>query len=97
VSRLPERYPCGALIGSPFGVNPRLLTREDWAAASLLRKLNLAGEILAEHHEHGGLCAGCLAHCREPNCAGCIWHKPYPCPLATIAQAALCLPVRVEG
>jgi hypothetical protein len=28
----------------------------------VLRKLNLAGEVLAEHHEHGGLCAGCLAH-----------------------------------
>jgi hypothetical protein len=68
------------------------LTSEDWAAASVLRKLNLAAEALAEHHEHGGLCAGCLAHCRQPNCTGCIWHKPYPCPLAAIAQAALCLP-----
>jgi hypothetical protein len=67
------------------------LTFEDRAAASVLRKLNLAGEVLTEHHEHGGLCAGCLAHCLEPNCAGCIWHKPYPCQLAAIAQAALSL------
>jgi hypothetical protein len=68
------------------------LTSEDWAGASVIRKLNLAVEVLAEHHEYGGLCAGCLAHCRQPNCAGCLWHKPYPCPLAVIAQAALCLP-----
>ena len=39
-----------------------------------------------EHHEHEGLCAGCLARCRQPNCAGCVWHKPYPCPLATTAS-----------
>jgi hypothetical protein len=71
------------------------LTRADQAAALVLQKLNLAEEVLAEHHEsrHGGLCAGCLAHCQEPNCAGCLWHKPYPCPLAAIAQAALSLPV----
>jgi hypothetical protein len=67
------------------------LTSEDWAAASVLRKLNLTEEVLAEHHEHGGLCAGCLAHCRQQNCTGCVWHKPYPCPLAAIAQAALSL------
>ena len=67
------------------------LTPEDRAAAVVLRKLNLAGEVLTEHHEHGGLCAGCLAHCREPDCPGCSWHKPYPCPLASLAQAALCL------
>jgi hypothetical protein len=73
----------------------RPLTRADWAAASVLRRMKLAGEMLVEHHEYGGLCAGCLAHCREPNCAGCVWHKPYPCPLAAIAQAALCL--RVPG
>jgi hypothetical protein len=71
------------------------LTSEDWAAASVLRKLNLAEEVLAEHHKHGGLCAGCLVHCLEPNCAGCVWHKPHPCPLASIAQAALSL--RVPG
>jgi hypothetical protein len=65
------------------------LTSEDRAAAVVLRKWNLAGEVLVEHHEHGGLCAGCLAHCREPNCVGCSWHKPYPCPLASLAQAAL--------
>jgi hypothetical protein len=69
------------------------LTSEDWAAAVVLRKLNLAGEVLAEHHEHGGLCAGCLVHCLEPDCVGCVWHRPYPCPLAAIAQAALCLGV----
>ena len=69
------------------------LTSENWAAASVLRRLNLVGEVLVEHHEHGGLCAGCLVHCLEPNCAGCVWHKAYPCPLAAIAQAALSLPV----
>jgi hypothetical protein len=42
---------------------------------------------------HGGLCAGCLVHCRQPDCACCVWYKPYPCPLAVIAQAALSLPV----
>jgi hypothetical protein len=67
------------------------LTSEDWAAASVLRKLNLAAEVLTEHHEHGGVCAGCLAHCREPDCPGCSRHKPYPCPLASLAQTALCL------
>jgi hypothetical protein len=56
------------------------LTSEDWAAAVVLRKLKLAGEVLA-------------VHCLEPDCAGCVWHKPYPCPLAAIAQAALSLPV----
>jgi hypothetical protein len=73
------------------------LTRDDRAAASVLRKLNLTEEVLAEHHEHGGLCAGCLAHCLEPSCVGCVWHKPYPCPLAVIAQAALFLRTREEG
>jgi hypothetical protein len=68
------------------------LTSEDWAAASVLRKLNLAGEVLAEHHEHGGLCAGCLVHCLESSCAGCVWHRPYPCPLAAIAQATVTVP-----
>jgi hypothetical protein len=65
------------------------LTDEDWAAALVLRRFNLAEEMLVEHHEYGGLCAGCLAHCLEPDCVGCVWHKSYPCPLATIAQAAL--------
>jgi hypothetical protein len=46
--------------------NPCSVTRADQAAASILRKLMLAEEVLAEHHEYGGLCAGCLAHCREP-------------------------------
>jgi hypothetical protein len=67
------------------------LTSEDRAAAVVLRKWNLAEEMLVEHHEHGGVCAGCLAHCLEPNCAGCSWHRPYPCPLASLAQAALYL------
>jgi len=37
--------------------NPCSLTRADWAAALVLRKLNLAEEVLAEHHEsrHGGV------------------------------------------
>jgi hypothetical protein len=52
------------------------LTYEDWAAASVLRKMNLAEEMLVDHHEHEGLCAGCLAHCLTPNCAGCVYHKP---------------------
>jgi hypothetical protein len=73
------------------------LTAEDWAAASVLRRLNLAGEVLVEHHAHGGLCAGCLVHCLEPDCVGCVWHKPYPCPLASLAQAALFLRAREEG
>ena len=68
------------------------LTPEDWAAAAVLRQWNLAAEMFAEHHEYGGLCAGCRAHCRRQDCVGCVWHKPYPCPLASIAQAALCLP-----
>ena len=73
------------------------LTSEDWAAAAVLRQWNLAAEMLAEHHEHGGLCAGCLAHCRQPDCAGCVWHKPYPCPLAAIAHAARCPPAVPEA
>jgi hypothetical protein len=107
VSRLPERCGCGALTGRPFGMRLSVavdiakrypFTAEDWAAASVLRKLNLAVEVLAGHHEYGGLCAGCLAHCRQPDCVGCVWHKSCPCPLASIAQAALCLPVPgVEG
>jgi hypothetical protein len=75
------------------------LTSEDWAAATVLRQLNLAAEALAEHHEYDGRCAGCRAHCRQPDCVGCVWHKPYPCPLAAIAHAALCPPAvpEVEG
>jgi hypothetical protein len=75
------------------------LTVEDWAAAAVLRRWSLAVEVLVEHHEYAGLCAGCLAHCRQQGCAGCVWHKPYPCPLAAIAQAALCPPAvpEVEG
>jgi hypothetical protein len=102
VSRLPQRSPLPVDIAEQHRFTP-----EDWAAASFLRKVNLAEEMLAEHHEHGGLCAGCLAWCRQreracfpcrppppppPYCAGCVWHKPYPCPLAVIAQVALCLP-----
>jgi hypothetical protein len=87
VSRLPQRSPLPVDIAEQHRFTP-----EDWAAASFLRKVNLAEEMLAEHHEHGGLCAGCLARCRQRDCAGCVWHKPYPCPLAVIAQVALCLP-----
>jgi hypothetical protein len=44
------------------------LTVEDWAAAAVLRRWSLAVEVLVEHHEYAGLCAGCLAHCRQQGC-----------------------------